>query len=240
MLTTRAITKVKEFVETHTLDKGHSLDHFLAVLGHTQRMVLFHKEPKLTQDQIEDLNLAALLHDVDDRKFFPDHTNYENARLILSELLPDDWLRVEEIIYLISLVSTSSNGNAIPVDEANLWMLYPRFADRLEAIGKIGVERCIIYSAHTGRPMFLSTTPRCETEEELWAVATSLRFQMYLLHKKSESVVDHIYDKLLHIGNPESVKMMNNEYLTREATARHQYVVDYVLEFGRTGVMPLL
>jgi uncharacterized protein len=216
MLTSRAIAKVQEFVETHSLDKGHSLDHFLAVLGHTQKMVLYHRgEPKLTQEQIENLNLAALLHDVDARKFFPDHTDHENAMAILSELLPDEWVRVEEIIHLISMVSTSSNGNVVPVSDANLWMLYPRFADRLEAIGPIGVERCRIYSEHTHRPMFLPTTPRCRTEEELWMVATPLRFQTYLLVKKSESVIDHIYDKLLHIGNPESVKMMDNEYLTR-------------------------
>ena len=63
---------------------------------------------------------------------------------------------------------------------------------------------------------------------------------MYLLVKKSESLVDHCYDKLLHIGNPESVKMMNNEYLTKEATIRHQYIVDYVLEFGRTGILSSL
>jgi uncharacterized protein len=236
MLTTQALAKVKEFVESHNFDSSHGLDHVLAVLSHVQRLVLFHHEkPELTDKQIEDLNLAALLHDVDDRKFFPHNTSYQNARKILLELLPEDWFRIEKIIYLISLVSTSSNGNSMRVSEENIWMLYPRFADRLEAIGPIGIERCRQYSIHTGRPLFLSSTPRCKTEEELWLVATPDRFQRYLAVKESVSMIDHIYDKLLHIGTPEAFGLCVNEYLVREATARHDYMVVYVLNFGRTG-----
>ena len=239
MLTAQVMNKVKLFIEKHNFDKGHDLKHVLTVLSHTQKMVLYHTQPKLTSDQIENLNLAALLHDVDDHKFFPENKNFDNARKILFETLPDDWFRIEQIIYLIGMISTSTNGNFISVADDDLWMLYPRFADRLEAIGPIGIERCLQYSTHIGRPLFLPTTPRCRTEQELWKVATPERFQNYLWGEESASFIDHFYDKLLHIGTPEAFGISDNEYLINEASVRHSYVIEYVLDFGRTGTLDL-
>ena len=50
-------------------------------------------------------------------------------------------------------------------------------------------------------------------------------------------MMDHYYDKLLHIANydPEIVK---NEYLVTEAKNRVQPLVDICLEYGKTGVVP--
>lgn len=235
MATTLAIIKAKKFIEEHNFDKSHNFSHAMAVLAHVQRMVLHHKKPLLNRIQLEDLNLAAILHDVDDKKFFPDNANFENARQILCEIFPNDWCRIEFIIHLIELVSTTKNGNVLPDNEENIWMLYPRFADRLEAIGKVGIKRCVLYSIYIDRPLALPTTPKCATEEELWKVATPERFQTYLKVKESESVVDHIYDKLLHIGSPEVFKRTNNAYLINEAAHRHKYMIDIVLDFGKTG-----
>ena len=247
MYTTIAIKKVKEFSETHHFDKSHDFSHIMAVLAHIQRMVLYHKSPPLSMNQLEDLNLAVIFHEVDDRKFFPEHHGYQNARRLLGEVfelegriacIEDTWFRIEQIIYIISLVSTSSNGNML-VSAENLWMLYPRFADRLEAMGKVGIERCRLYSIHINRPLSVPETLRCTTEAELWSVAaTPERFQRYLKVKESVSMIDHIYDKLLHIGKPDLLGLLDNDYLTNEVTIRHQYMIDYVLEFGRTGIIP--
>lgn len=240
MNTALAIQKVKEFIEEHNFDESHNFAHVMAVLSHVQKMVYYHPKPELSREQAENLNLAAILHDVDDRKFFPKNKGYENARKILNQIFPDgkDWFRIENILYMIGLVSTSSNGNSITVDDSNLWMLYPRFADRLEAIGAIGVERCRLYSIHTGRPLFLPDTERCKTEEELSKIVTPERFENYLKVKESKTMIDHFYDKLLHVGKPDILRLVNNPYLLSEAESRHKYMIDYVLEFGRTGNLP--
>jgi len=225
MFTAQVMKKAKAFIETTS-----DFKYFLSVLSHVQKMVLYHRHPKLTSDQIEDINMAALLYGVDDRKFFPENGNCENARKILVEVFPTDWFRIEQVIYIIGLVSVSTNGNFIPVSDDDLWMLYPRFADRLESMGSVGVEKCLKeYS-----PLFLPSTPRCKTEEELWKIATPERFQDYLLSEESVSFIDHFYDKLLHIGKPEAFGVSDNDYLVGEAMTRHAYLVEYILNFGRT------
>jgi hypothetical protein len=63
---------------------------------------------------------------------------------------------------MINLVSASKNGNNIPID-AQYYpeLLWPRYADRVEAIGKIGIIRCYLYNMHkTNRPLFVESTPR--------------------------------------------------------------------------------
>ena len=232
-----AIQKTKEFIDRHYFEEGHDLKHALAVVSNVQRLVFNHpvEEIQITRDQAEDINLAALLHDVDDRKFFSKHQGlYKNARKLLQSILPGETERHESIIYMISLVSASSNGNSMLPDH-QIWLYYPRFADRLEAIGPVGVERCRSYSIHSDRPMFLDSTPRVETEDELWRVATPERFRKYLKVKESVSFIDHFYDKLLHIGTPQALGWCTNPYLVTEAADRHLYMVNYILVFGLTG-----
>lgn len=55
--------------------------------------------------------------------------------------------------------------------------------------------------------------------------------------KASKSMMDHYYDKLLHIAvfDPNVVQ---NSFLVEEAKRRVQPLVDVCLEFGRTGKVP--
>ena len=90
----------------------------------------------------------------------------------------------------------------------------PRYADRLEAIGEVGIERCYIYTIYVNRPLYLETTPRATTREELNHIVTTDRYKDYLDKKVAENtLISHIYDKVLHIadhiiegGNPYFVK----------------------------------
>ena len=69
----------------------------------------------------------------------------------------------------------------------------------------------------------------CRTREELEAIATPERFAAY--DGTSASVIDHFYDKLLHLRlTPE---MTPSEYLQRISRERHQVMVDYVLGVWR-------
>jgi uncharacterized protein len=101
---------------------------------------------------------AALLHDVDDLKYFdhPKDDKYGNAKLILQEaqVNPSSW---DAILLMIDSVSScsSSNGNSVPKtikESKEYFRLIPRWDDRVEAVGAKGVLRCYQYNQELGRP----------------------------------------------------------------------------------------
>jgi hypothetical protein len=110
------------------IDQSHGLTHALMVLCHTENAIQAYNalsSNPIPEEDIIKVKLASLLHDVDDGKYFPDNINYENARLILSDLLPAQ--DINDVIQLISWVSASKNGDNIPEECINKpWLLYPR------------------------------------------------------------------------------------------------------------------
>jgi uncharacterized protein len=202
---------------------SHNIDHMITVMNHAIEAV---KEIDIDDKLKCSIVWAALLHDADDPKLF-DTKNYENARSILSEMKTSQE-DTDMIIKMISLVSASKNGDSIP-EGVEEWMLIPRYCDRLEAIGTIGIERCLQFARTSGLPYYLSTTPRATTVDELWKIATIDRYKGY--NGKSVSAIDHFYDKLLRLGN----FPIRNRYLDMVAADRTEPLVKFVLEFGKSG-----
>ena len=202
---------------------GHGVDHMILVANHAIK-ALIHEN--LEESKKLCIELAALLHDADDKKIFPHHKNNENSREILS-LIGVKKNDVNLILNMINIVSCSENGND---DPAELWMAIPRDCDRLEAIGEIGIQRCKEYSLHVGNPAHTAQTVKVNNLDELWKAATPERFTNYTKGKKSVSEIDHYYDKLLHIGKPECLKSQNS-YILDEAELRNSLMIDYILNY---------
>lgn len=217
---------LQDLLTSHNMG-GHGIDHMIAVMEHAKKAVTYEQ---LSESIKEQIILAALLHDADDTKIFPNSIGYQNARSLLSSYveevthIKDPGSFIDDVIKLIDLVSCSKNGDSEPLYK---WMAIPRDCDRLEAIGEIGIQRCDEYSTVVGAPDYVLETIKVNNEEELWMVATSERFKNY---KKSISKIDHYYDKLLHIGKPECLKSQNT-YILKEAARRNRVMIDYVLNF---------
>lgn len=202
-------------------DNGHGMDHIDSVFGHGMKALscepftdyYWYSEPIL---------LACLLHEVDDRKLFKTQ-DYSNARSILKEVGTVD---IDKVIELIDLVSASKNQNKT-VEEK--WKLIPRDCDRIEAMGLIGVKRAYQYTMKIGGLLYTDKTPRAATLEAVYKIATPERFANY--KGDSESMIDHYYDKLLHIGHIAS----GNKYLLHESKERMKAIEAVVLAFGQTG-----
>lgn len=163
------------------VDESHSINHANKVLLHVIEAIK--ENPNITEETNYILQLASFLHDADDHKYFPNNKNYENARKIISELAKEPGSNIlerkEEIIRLISLVSCSENGNNTVKNDIDL---YPRYADRLESIGKIGIYRCYLYGKKLNRPLFTDKTLRATTLEELAEIGPD-RFINYVLNR---------------------------------------------------------
>jgi len=216
----RARILLKNLLENSNIDNGHGIDHADAVLAHTINAL---KEEDLDNDTKLCIQLAALLHDADDRKFFPRNYNNENSKTILKQIGLDQ-ANIKLVLKMINLVSCSKNGNNSVEPE---WLLIPRAADRLEAMGQIGIKRAHDYNIHTDRPLFLDSTPRATNVKELMEIANPERFQKY--KGTSNSMIDHFYDKLLHIN----VLNIKNKYLNEIAEKRHLELIEYCLNFGK-------
>lgn len=119
---------------------GHGADHSLRVYNNALSIRKAYECNELYVD------LGALLHDVDDHKLFKNKNN-ENARRFLSEN-NFDGDAIEDIIEIINSVSFTKNKGTKPNTlEASI----VQDADRLDAIGAIGIVRTFMYSGKNGR-----------------------------------------------------------------------------------------
>lgn len=224
--------KLKALIEDHPTG-GHDYEHFAIVRNHALKALEY--EHDLNKCQHLQVELAAFLHDADDTKIFPYSKNYENARKILNESLPDvvegleKQIFIDNVIQMIALVSCSKNGDSEPPFP---WMAIPRDCDRLEAIGHIGIKRCMEYNNSIGRPFHVDTTIRVTSFDDVWKVAVPERFISYQNGAKSKSMIDHYYDKLLHIGNPDRLKSQN-KYILDEAQKRAEIMVEYIINYWK-------
>ena len=122
---------------------GHDAEHSLRVYKNALAIASGYPECDLLL-----ISLASLLHDVDDHKLF--HTeNNSNARTFLKDNgISKD--RIEEIVTIINSVSFSKNKGKTPETiEAKI----VQDADRLDAMGAIGVARTFAYGGKKGRSL---------------------------------------------------------------------------------------
>ena len=122
---------------------GHGADHTMRVYHNAKMIIAEYPEA----DSFVVL-MAALLHDADDHKLFNTENN-ENARAFMEQKdIPSE--KVEQICTAINSVSFSHNRGRRP---ETLEGKIVQDADRLDAIGAIGIARTFAYGGKVGRPL---------------------------------------------------------------------------------------
>ncbi len=122
---------------------GHGADHTLRV--YRTAMLLADSRPECDAGVVA---LAALLHDADDHKLFSTE-NFANARAFL-EGQGVDGETEERICRVIDQVSFSQNRGRRP-DTVEAMIVQD--ADRLDAMGALGIARTFAYGGKNGRPL---------------------------------------------------------------------------------------
>ncbi len=135
----------KIFASNHD---GHDILHTIRVCNNA--LYIAKKEDKGDEFLIA---LCSILHDVDDPKLFLTVRN-QNARIFLeNEGMQEE--EIERVCTIINEISFSRNKGKVP---SSIESMIVQDADRLDAIGAIGVVRVFEYGGNKGRP----------TEETLW------------------------------------------------------------------------
>ncbi|KZZ84301.1 hypothetical protein AS29_011680 [Bacillus sp. SJS] len=186
----------ERFVKKH-LDKegsGHDWLHIERV----RKLAL-----KLAEETEADafiVELAALFHDLSDRKLADDK---RMSRLEVEDMLIA--LSVSEndrsqIMHIIDTISFKGTGRTVP---ETIEGKIVQDADRLDAMGAIGIARTFVYAGSRGTPIY---DPGEQT--------------------KGDSAIQHFYDKLLKLKG-----LMNTEAGKMKAEERHRFMELYLDTF---------
>ncbi len=157
--------------------------------------------------------LAALLHDVADYKIAGDEeSGLRTVREWLTSHRADD----ATIVAVMDIISTMSfaGGNRPPMSTIEGQVVQD--ADRLDAIGAIGIARAFAYGGSRGRPM------RVPGEK------TRVYQSAAEYHHATGSTIAHFHEKLLLLKD-----RMNTTFARRLAEARHRYMESFLEEFAR-------
>ena len=159
------------------------------------------------------VELAALLHDVADWKFAggDQEAGPRAAREWLDALgvSPDITQHVCEII-----AGLSFKGAGVDTTMKTLEGQCVQDADRLEALGAIGIARAFAYGGHKGRALYDPSMPP----------APHASFEAY--KKSTGPTINHFYEKLLLLKN-----RMNTATGRRLAAERHAVMEQYLERF---------
>jgi len=157
--------------------------------------------------------LGALLHDIADWKFHDG--DYEAgpraARQWLLSLGATEQL-IERVERIIREVSFKGLGVATPVSSLEAALVQD--ADRLDAIGAIGIARAFAYGGHKGRPLH---DP---------AVAPVAHDSFASYQKSTAPTLNHFYEKLLHLK-----ERLHTDAARQVAEGRHGYMESFVARF---------
>jgi uncharacterized protein len=162
-------------------DNSHDYQHILRVTSNANRILAaeLNANPSATYNTSA-LFLAALLHDVGDYKYAKPGEDVENQiSALLLERGADPALasKVQSIVHHVSYTHEVRN----PASVAATLQIYPELAivqdaDRLDAIGAVGVARCFSYGAAKcpDKPM---TRAIDHFEEKLYKLADIMKTQ---------------------------------------------------------------
>lgn len=158
------------------------------------------------------VQLAALLHDVDDVKLSPEtHEAKKNAVGFMKNNVVDDKV-IASVCKIIDEVSFAGTDSVVP---STLEGKCVQDADRLDAIGAIGIARTFAYGGSKGRRIHDSNIKPM----------TNMNKADYIQNHNSTSI-NHFYEKLLLLKD-----MMNTETEKKMAMHRQAVMEDFLEEF---------
>ena len=204
------IEATKVFVKETLKDAeaGHDWFHTLRVYNNARLIA------KSESVDLYIVVLGALLHDIADSKFHngDDTVGPRVARKFLLQHNIDSFV-IDSVIDIINNISfnksleTNNKPNSIELDVV-------QDADRLDAIGAIGIARCFNYGGFKNRKLFDPS------------IKPNLKMSKKEYKNSKAPTINHFYEKLLLLSDK-----MNTKTGKKIAKERHQFMTEYLDQF---------
>ena len=197
---------VKETLEG--AEGGHDWFHIERVY---KNALLISENEKVDRFTVQ---LGALLHDIADAKFYngDESIGPKKAKEFLKKQYVDEdiIIHIENIILFISYKSSLDTSKKFTSPELDVI----QDADRLDAIGAIGIARCFNYGGFKNRSLYdPAIEPNLEMTKEQYKKSTA-------------PTINHFYEKLLLLKDKMNTK--TGQLLAKE---RHRYMEGFLQQF---------
>ncbi|RLD68027.1 MAG: phosphohydrolase [Bacteroidetes bacterium] len=159
------------------------------------------------------VEMGALLHDIADHKF---HDGDETiGPKVAKEFLERFNIDTKQMTAILDIVKEISfKGKGIPTPMSSKEGEIVQDADRLDAIGAIGIARTFAYGGSKKRSIYdPNIKPICHTSFAAYKTSTS-------------PTINHFYEKLLTLRDK-----MNTETGKKEAKRRHAFLEEFLQNF---------
>lgn len=203
------ILLTEEFVKSNLkgYDSGHDWWHIVRV----RKLAQFINEMETLADPFI-VDITALLHDTADSKF--SGGDNDHGYKMIGDFLDNSEMSGirDQVLNVIKKVSFSSKEKSENPDDKLLWVIQD--ADRLDAIGAIGIARAFNYGGFRNNKIYnpevmSKDTPRQETDL-----------------KGTSSTISHFYEKLLLLKY-----RMNTLTAKKMAAERHEFLEIFLKQF---------
>ena len=193
----------------HGAEGGHDWFHTNRVFLNAK---LIAKSEKVNMLIVE---LAALLHDIADAKF---HNGDESiGPKIAKEFLISLEVDSQVIHHVVQIIDNMSYKNSLENDIKKFTskeLEVVQDADRLDAIGAIGIARAFNYGGFKNRELYNPD------------ITPNLKMTKAAYKKSDAPTINHFYEKLLLLKDK-----MNTETGKKIAKQRHEFMLDYLKQF---------
>ena len=159
------------------------------------------------------VQLGSLLHDIADSKFHDgdEIVGPKTARTFLESQNVDE-ATIEHVIHIIENISFK--GGNFQKNFSSMELEIVQDADRLDAIGAIGIARCFNYGGFKNRALYNPEIPaKLNMDKEEYKIADS-------------PTLNHFYEKLLLLKDK-----MNTPTGKKIAEVRHEYMQGFLSQF---------
>lgn len=188
---------------------GHDFYHCQRVAVSAQKLW---QQDFSTATYNDEIDAASYLHDTIDEKIVTDPQKALSQIRTLLTTVGFNASQQKDIISTITQMSFSKN--ITKQQQLPLFGQYVQDADRLDALGAIGIARAFAYGGSHQQPIY---DPHLQPEK------LSNHFQ-YRHHQTT--TINHFYEKLLHLQN-----LMNTKAGKKSAQQRSQYMQQFLTEF---------